>query len=287
VAKDFTVRAVCSPALAEARGETWTIPGMDLTYAGYLKLDQLLALQEPRSCPAEHDETLFIIAHQTYELWFKLQLHELEKVRRDFTDNHLYGAISTFKRVRTVMKVMVEQVDVLETLTPMSFNSFRERLEHASGFQSSQFRELEFLLGYKRPELLRFHPPGTPAHERLERRLRERSVVDAFYDFLEQHGVVIPEEVRRRDVRLGTAANEAVEEGILRLYRTQPDLEILFELMTDFDEGFQEWRYRHVKLVERSIGSKKGTGGSLGVEFLKKSLFLPVFPDLWAIRHKL
>ena len=112
-------------------------------------------------------------------------------------------------------------------------------------------------------------------------------MVDAFYAFLARHGVTIPNELRERDVTLPTAPNETVEDGILRLYKSQPDQEILFELMTDFDEGLQEWRYRHIKLVERSIGSKRGTGGSLGVEFLKKSLFHPVFPDLWAIRHKL
>ncbi len=260
---------------------------MSLTYATYLKLDQLLALQEPRSSPPEHDEMLFITSHQAYELWFKLQLHELEKIRADFRAGHLYGAIATFKRVRTVMKVMVEQIDILETLTPMSFNSFRDRLETASGFQSSQFREFEFLLGYKRADMLRFQQPGTPAYDRLLRRLREPSVVDAFYEFLERNGVAIPPSLRRRDPTLPTEPNEVVEEGILRLYKTRPELEILFELMTDFDEGFQEWRYRHIKLVERSIGSKKGTGGSLGVEFLKRSLFHPVFPDLWAIRHKL
>jgi tryptophan 2,3-dioxygenase len=260
---------------------------VSLTYASYLHLDQLLQLQVPRSNPPEHDEMIFIITHQAYELWFKLQLHELEKVRRDFRTNHLYGAIATFKRVRTIMKVMVEQIDILETLTPMSFNSFRDRLETASGFQSSQFREFEYLLGYKRAGMLQYQTVGTPACEALQRRLREPTVVDAFYDFLEQHGVTIPTELRERDATLPTVPNEIVEEGILRLYRSQPDLEILFELMTDFDEGFQEWRYRHIKLVERTIGSKRGTGGSLGVEFLKKSLFLPVFPDLWAIRHKL
>jgi tryptophan 2,3-dioxygenase len=260
---------------------------MDLTYASYLRLDELLSLQEPRSSPPEHDEMLFILSHQAYELWFKLQIHELEKIRRDFTTNHLYGAIATFKRVRTIMKVMVEQVDILETLTPMSFNSFRDRLETASGFQSSQFREFEFVLGYKRADMLRYQQPNTPTYDRLIRRLNEASVYDAFYDFLEQHGVTIPTTLRARDRTLPTIGDETVEEGILRLYKTQPDLEILFELMTDFDEGFQEWRYRHIKLVERSIGSKKGTGGSLGVEFLKKSLFHPLFPDLWAIRHKL
>ncbi len=260
---------------------------MDLTYSNYLKLDELLQLQVPRSSPPEHDEMIFIVTHQAYELWFKLQLHELEKICRDFRANHLYGAIATFKRVRTIMKVMVEQVDILETLTPMSFNSFRDRLETASGFQSTQFREFEFLLGYKRPELIRFHQPGTPGYETLIRRLNEPTVVDAFYVFLEQQGVTIPEEVRRRDITLMTESNAVVEEGILRLYKSNPSIEILFELMTDFDEGFQEWRYRHIKLVERTIGSKKGTGGSLGVNFLKQSLFLPTFPDLWAIRHRL
>jgi tryptophan 2,3-dioxygenase len=260
---------------------------MELTYATYLKLDQLLALQEPRSSPPEHDEMIFIITHQAYELWFKLQLFELEKIRKDFEDSHLYGAIATFKRIRTIMKVMVEQLDILETMTPMSFRSFRDRLDTASGFQSTQFREFEFLLGYKRSDMLRFHKPGTPAYAIMERRLRERSVIDAFYDFLEKQGVTIPKELRHRDVAQPAVPNPVVEEGILRLYRTRPDLEILFELMTDFDEGFQEWRYRHIKLVERTIGSKRGTGGSPGVEFLKQSLFHPVFADLWAIRHKL
>src|SRR5689334_1621868 len=260
---------------------------MSLTYASYLHLDELLALQQPRSQPPEHDETLFIIAHQAYELWFKLQLHELEKICDDFRSNRLYGAIATFKRVRTIMKVMVEQIDILETLTPMSFGSFRDRLDTASGFQSGQFREFEFLLGYKRADMLRFQTPGTPGYDRIARRLREPSVMDAFYVFLEYQGVTIPKELRQRDPTLPTEPNEAVEEGILRLYKTRPELEILFELMTDFDEGFQEWRYRHIKLVERSIGSKRGTGGSPGVEFLKKSLFHPIFADLWAIRHKL
>jgi tryptophan 2,3-dioxygenase len=260
---------------------------MELTYSTYLNLADLLKLQVPRSDPPEHDEMIFIVVHQAYELWFKLQLHEFEKIKRDFRADHTYGAIATFKRVRTIMKVMVEQIDIIETLTPMSFNSFRDRLETASGFQSYQFREFEFALGYKRADMLKYFPPGGPGHDALFRRLNEPSVVDAFYDFLQQHGVTIPDELRDRDVTLPTAANETVEDGILRLYKSHPDLEILFELMTDFDEGFQEWRYRHIKLVERSIGSKRGTGGSLGVEFLKKSLFHPIFPDLWAIRHKL
>lgn len=260
---------------------------MEQTYATYLKLDELLELQQPRSQPPEHDEMLFIIVHQAYELWFKLLLHEFDKVKLDLTANHLHEAIATFKRVRTIMKVMVEQVDIVETLTPMSFQSFRDRLEHASGFQSSQFRELEFVLGYKRADMLRYQKAGTPGHARVVQRLHERSVIDCFYDFLEQNGVAIPAELRRRAVTLPAIPNAAVEEGLLHLYKTRPDLTVLFELMTDFDEGFQEWRYRHLKLVERTIGSKRGTGGSLGVEFLKKTLFHPIFADLWAIRHRM
>ncbi|GIW81620.1 MAG: tryptophan 2,3-dioxygenase [Gemmatales bacterium] len=260
---------------------------MTLTYATYLHLDELLKLQRPRSDPPEHDELLFIITHQVYELWFALLLHEFEKICQDFKSDNLFGAVATFKRTRTIMKTMVEQIDILETLTPMSFNSFRDRLETASGFQSVQFRELEFLLGYKREAMLQYHDPESPGYQRLVRRLNEPSVYDCFYDFLEQHGVTIPQTLRDRDIRLPAIADPVVEEGILHLYKTQPNMEILFELMTDFDEGYQEWRYRHIKLVERTIGSKRGTGGSLGVEFLKKSLFLPVFPDLWAIRHRL
>jgi tryptophan 2,3-dioxygenase len=260
---------------------------MDLTYASYLRLDELLKLQKPRSDPVEHNEMLFIVVHQVYELWFKLLLHEFDKIKEDFRTNKEYEALATFKRARTIMKVMVDQVDIIETLTPHSFNSFRDRLEHASGFQSAQFRELEFVLGFKRADMLRFHAPDTPAYEQLLRRLQEPSVIDCFYNFLEQRGVNISPELRARDLSLPAIANEKVEEGILHLYKTKPDLQILFEMMMDFDEGFQEWRYRHIKLVERTIGSKRGTGGSLGVEFLKKTLFLPIFADLWGIRHKL
>src|SRR5262245_51495025 len=165
---------------------------MDLTYATYLHLDKLLELQQPRSRPPEHDEMLFIITHQVYELWFKLQLHELEKIRDDFCSNHLYGAISTFKRVRTIMKVMVEQIDILETLTPMSGNAIGARLEHASRSQSAPVREFQFLIAYKRADLLRIHQPGARDYKRPVQRRHEPSVVDCFYTFLEHHGVTIP-----------------------------------------------------------------------------------------------
>ncbi len=260
---------------------------MAVTYSNYLRLEELLGLQAVKSDPPEHDETLFIIIHQVYELWFKLLLHEFEKINRGLMADDLFGVIASFKRVRTVMKTLVGQLDILETMTPMSFTSFRDLLEAASGFQSVQFRELEFMLGYKREDVLDYYAADPEGVQRLRNRLEERTVVDHWYDFLEQHGVTIPGELRERPLSQGTTPNEEVQRGLLTLYRSQPDVGILLELMTDFDEGFQEWRYRHVKMVERTIGNKRGTGGSPGVEFLKKSLFRSVFPDLWAIRHKL
>ena len=260
---------------------------MPLSYTDYLKLDPLLGLQHVVSDPPEHDETLFIIIHQVYELWFKLLLHELDRTKGQLSVSDQYGAMATFKRTRTVMKTLVSQLDILETMTPMSFTSFRDRLESSSGFQSVQFRELEFVLGYKRKEMLKHHESDAAAYAKLERRFGERSVVDHFYDFLAAHGVEIPEVLKTKDITDSTVANEAIQDGIERLYRTNPGVAILFELMTDFDEGFQEWRYRHVKMVERTIGIKRGTGGSLGVAFLRTTLFKPVFPDLWAVRHRL
>ena len=259
---------------------------MALNYASYLEIEKLLNLQHPRSDPPEHDEHLFIIIHQVYELWFKLLLHEFEKIKRDFSAGDQYSALHTFGRCRTIMKTLVGQIDILETMTPMSFTSFRNRLDTASGFQSFQFRELEFMLGYKRPEMLK-HAADASATAILQRRLNERSVMDHFYDFLQAAGATIPAAVRMKDITQPTLPDEQLQAELLRLYKSRPDLSILFERMTDFDEGLQEWRYRHVKLVERTIGAKKGTGGSLGVEFLKRSLFQPVFPDLWAIRHEL
>lgn len=258
-----------------------------LTYANYLDLEKLLTLQKPRSTPAEHDEMLFIIIHQTYELWFKQLLHEFERINRDFAAGKLFDAIHSFKRARTIMKTLVGQIDILETMTPSSFSSFRDRLDTASGFQSIQFRELEFLLGYKRASTLSHVKPEMPGFERLQGRLKERTVIDHFYDFLAMRGAQIPAELTNRDLTQPNQPNEQIQTEILRLYQESPETSILLELMTDFDEGLQEWRYRHIKLVERTIGAKKGTGGSPGVPFLKESLFNPIFPDLWAIRHQM
>lgn len=260
---------------------------MELTYGTYLHIPELLDLQEPLSKPEEHDEMLFIIVHQVYELWFKQLLHESAKIKMDFSENRPFGAIHTFKRSRTILKTLVGQLDILETMTPLSFVAFRDRLDRASGFQSMQFRELEFAFGWKRTDVLKHYREDLLGLDRVLKRMRERSVPDHFYDFLEHHGVEVPEELKTRDVTLPHVANETVQDGLYELFQTEPHLRILFELMLDFDEGQQEWRYRHVKLVERTVGNKGGTGGSKGVEFLKKTLFVPFFPDLWAIRHRM
>ncbi len=259
---------------------------MSVTYASYLRIRELLSLQEPRADPAQHDEVLFIIIHQVYELWFKLLLHEVDRCKAELSDNDLFGAIARFKRLRTVLKTLVEQLDILETMSPLSFLAFRDRLETASGFQSAQFRALEFVLGLKRAAMVEHY---TDPAERavLERRLAERTLVDHFYDFLTARGVAVPAALRTRDLTQPNAPSEALQPDLVRLFRTAPEVAILLELMTDFDEGLQEWRYRHVKMVERTIGNKKGTGGSSGAEYLRRSLFQPVFPDLWAIRQQL
>ena len=256
-----------------------------LNYSSYLEVERLLDLQRPRSVPPEHDEMLFIVVHQTYELWFKQLLHEIDRLKLDLSAGDLYRSIATFKRMRTIMKTLVGQLDILETMTPLSFAAFRDRLETASGFQSLQFRELEFVLGYKRPHVLQYVDRAWPGVERVERRLLEPTLVDHFHDFLETRGVDVPPSVKQlRGRPEATQPDPHVQAALLQLYHGAPDVAILLELMTDFDEGLQEWRYRHVKVVERTIGAKRGTGGSPGVEFLKKSLFRPVFPDLWAIR---
>src|SRR5437016_8567669 len=191
-----------------------------LTYANYLDLEKLLTLQKPRSTPAEHDEMLFIIIHQTYELWFKQLLHEFEKIKKDFSAGDLFGAIHSFKRVRTIMKTLVAQVDILETMTPTSFSSFRDRLETASGFQSVQFREIEFVLGYKRASTLAYVKPDFPGYDRLQQLLNERTVIDHFYDFLATRGARIPEERKNRNIAKPNEANEHVQKEILRMYKT-------------------------------------------------------------------
>lgn len=217
-----------------------------LSYVSYLKVDELLSLQEPKSDGPEHDEMLFIIIHQTYELWFKQILHELDRAHRLLREGSLHASLGTLRRVRTILKTLVGQVDILETMTPLEFNAFRARLESSSGFQSYQFREFEAV----------FARPG---------------IWEDVVALLDAHGCLLSPDI---------------EESLLSVYRTRPDVSLLLEELVDIDEGLQEWRYRHVKMVERTIGNSRGTGGSSGAGYLKSTLFNPVFPELWAIRSR-
>jgi len=260
---------------------------MPLTYTEYLQLDALLALQTPRSDDLEHDETLFIITHQVYELWFKQMIHELDALREAFETNNLSVVFRCLKRILTILKVMVAQMDIIETMSPVSFNSFRERLEASSGFQSAQFREVEFILGVRNSKVFAHYPEGFPARMRLQQRLHERCVWDSFLTFLNDNGYKIPDELLDRDVTQSVTSNERVQQHLIQIYRDDPLLTQVCELLIDLDEGLQEWRYRHVKMVERTIGAKIGTGGSPGAAYLLSTLLKPVFPDMWLVRQDL
>jgi tryptophan 2,3-dioxygenase len=242
-----------------------------ITYSTYLKLDELLALQQPRSNGPEHDEMLFIVIHQVYELWFKQLLHELDRARLLLAQDESHRAQHTLKRILTILKVMVAQLDILETMTPLEFLSFRERLEAASGFQSDQFRQIEFLLGVKSEQAIRRFPEGSRARASLERRYHEPTLWDAFLHYLSREKYQIQD----------------LPHTLITIYRNDPKNAELCERLVDLDEGVQEWRYRHVKMVERTIGARPGTGGSTGAAYLRETVGQPAFPDLWAIRSQL
>jgi len=258
---------------------------MALTYGSYLKVPELLSLQQPTS--DEHDEVLFIVIHQVYELWFKQQLHEGQRLRDRLALGDGVAAGTTLKRMLTILKTMVAQIDVLETMTPIDFLSFRARLESSSGFQSAQFREFEFLLGHKRRGPLGNYPEGTPERRALERRLGEPSLWQGFMSFLGHRGFKVPAEAVERPNDAPTELCPVLHPILLEVYHRHPVDRQMCELLVDLDEGVQEWRYRHVKMVERTIGRRPGTGGSPGVDYLAQTLFKPLFPDLWAIRASL
>lgn len=254
------------------------------SYAEYLRINELLELQRPLSDGPEHDEMLFIVIHQVYELWFKEILHEVDHLQELLSRNDGARARGTLKRILTILKVLVAQLDILETMTPLEFLSFRDRLESGSGFESYQFRELEFALGWKEPMALERYPAGSEARRRLERRLESRSLWDFFLHHLASSGVPVPRADLERDVTRRVESSPALREALIAVYRSQPVLAELCERLVDLDEGIMEWRYRHVKMVQRTIGTRRGTGGSAGADYLLKTLNQPLFPDLWAIR---
>ena len=258
-----------------------------VTYENYLQLDALLALQRPRSDGPEHDELLFIIIHQVYELWFKELLHEIDRVAVLFRTDQPHRALHTLKRILTTLKVLVAQLDILETMTPLEFLSFRARLEAASGFQSNQFRQIEFVLGAKNAAALSRFPEGSPGRLALERRLGEPTLWDAFLHYLSREGYPVPASHLARDHSTPIEPSSEIQEILLSVYRGNVKNAEICERLVDLDEGLAEWRYRHVRMVERTIGTKPGTGGSRGAAYLRTTMGSNLFPDLWEIRARL
>ncbi len=239
--------------------------GRRLSYGSYLRIPELLGLQ--KGLTDAHDELLFIVVHQAYELWFKVLIHELEGARDAIEADDLRAARHYLARVKVIEALLVEQVGVLETMAPQDFLMFRSELAPASGFQSIQFREIEYLSGLKERGFVKTleHEPG--AREALERRLAEPSLADAFHALLDRRGLTVA--------------------GLYQTSRRDGDVLELAEALLDHDEGFRLWRLRHIEMVERQIGDKPGTGGSTGVRYLKSTLDKRFFPELWEVRSQL
>ena len=255
-----------------------------LTYSSYLAIDELLQLQRPLSDGPEHDEMLFIVIHQTYELWFKQLQHELFGVQKTLEAGDTYASLAILGRIRTILKTCVSQVDILETMTPLQFNSFRGRLSSSSGFQSAQFREVEAILGRRDSKMAGHLPPQAQAEIALI--TNERSLWDSTLAYLAKRGHGIAERYLKRDFNIAYEPNQDVQDILVLVHNNDPESAMICERLVDIDEGLQEWRYRHVKMVERTIGHKSGSGGSSGVNYLASTLFHPVFPDLWAVRDR-
>ncbi|MGA8099808.1 MAG: tryptophan 2,3-dioxygenase family protein [Candidatus Cybelea sp.] len=247
---------------------------MPLSYGSYLKIDELLALQQPLSRPHHHDEMLFIIIHQVYELWFKQLLHEVDGTMRALDRDDLLRVAKHFRRIHAIQRLLEQQVDILETMTPQEFNQFRDNLNPASGFQSIQFRELEFACGLRRTDLLKWIETDEAARTRLEVRVNEPSLYDRAKGLL-----------RRRGFEVDSSAD--LIESYRRIYTNEAqyyELYLLLEDLIEFDERFLLWRGRHVRMVERMIGHKQGTGGSSGARYLEGTLGYRFFPELWEVR---
>jgi tryptophan 2,3-dioxygenase len=261
-----------------------------MSYADYLGLDTLLASQHPLSDPVHPDEMLFIIQHQTTELWFKLIIQELSGAR-DFLDaDNNERARKSIARVKHIMRTLAEQWSVLATLTPSEYAEFRGVLGSASGFQSAQYRAVEFLLGNKNASMLRLFAEGTPERELVEGALRSPTVYDAFLRALDRSGLVVPANILERDVSQAWVEHPELIGVFEQIYRDPAahwEAYATCEDLVDLEDAFQFWRFRHLRTVQRTIGFKTGTGGSTGVDFLKRALELTFFPELITVRTHL
>jgi tryptophan 2,3-dioxygenase len=261
-----------------------------MSYGSYLDLDTLLSAQKPVSVPEHHDELLFIIQHQTTELWLKLVLHELESARDLLRADDLPPALKRIARVKHIQRTLTEQWSVLATLTPTEYAEFRGFLGNSSGFQSYQYRAVEFVLGNKNRRMLSVFENDPAAHALLAKLLAEPSIYDEFLRYLHRAGFAIPATVLDRDVTEAWTLTPELVPVFRDIYEHAGDHWAEYEAceeLVDLEDNFQLWRFRHLKTVQRTIGMKSGTGGSTGVSFLQKALELTFFPELFAVRTEI
>ena len=261
-----------------------------MSYGNYLDLDGLLSSQHPVSSPEHHDEMLFIIQHQTSELWLKLILHELIESRRLMNNDDIGKALKSLARVKHIQKTLTEQWSVLATLTPREYAQFRGDLGSSSGFQSFQYRAVEFILGNKHRGMLKVFESDPAAHRLLSTLLEEPTVYDAFLHSLARAGYAIPVSILQRDVRDAWVFHESLVPVFKKMYASDTTPWSFYQAcedLVDLEDNFQAWRFRHLSVVKRTIGFKTGTGGSSGVDFLKRALELTFFPELFAVRTEI
>jgi tryptophan 2,3-dioxygenase len=262
----------------------------DRSYGGYLGLDQLLSAQHPRSRPEHHDELLFIVQHQTSELWLKLVLHELMAARGYLAADEVDPALKCLARVKNIQRTLTEQWSVLATLTPREYAQFRGALGNASGFQSHQYRAVEFVLGNKNGAMLQVFEGEPAARELLAELLAAPTLYDEFLRLLARAGFDVPETVLTRDVREPWRFEAGLVPVFRRIYESTETPWGVYEAcesLVDIEDNFQMWRFRHLLTVQRTIGAKSGTGGSSGVGFLRRALDLTFFPELYAVRTEI
>ena len=262
----------------------------ETSYGGYLRLDLVLAAQQPRSVPPHHDEMMFIIQHQTSELWMKLLIHELGAAIGHVQADRLEASFKILARVKQVQRQLFEQWSVLETLTPSEYVEFRDALGPASGLQSHQFRAIEFMLGNKNARMIDLHRHDAEGHARLVRLFESPGLYDEFLRHLKRRGLPVPADSVERDWTQPYARSEGVVAVFKTIYENREqywDAYEMCEKLVDVEENFQLWRFRHVKTVERVIGFKRGTGGTAGVSFLRRTLETPLFPELIDVRTEI
>jgi tryptophan 2,3-dioxygenase len=260
-----------------------------MSYGDYLRLDTLLSAQQPLSDPPQHDELLFIIQHQTSELWLKLLIHELRSARALLTTDELGPALKRLARVKHIQHTLTDQWSVLATLTPSEYAQIRPFLAASSGFQSAQYREVEFLLGNKNADMVAVFSHDEGARTALDALLREPSFYDEFLAYLARRGYAVPAEALDRDWTAPYRLCDGVVDVFADVYARPDEHWGVYETceeLVDLEDNFQQWRFRHLQVVQRTIGQKTGTGGSTGVDFLRRALDLTFFPELYEVRTR-